>query len=502
MSYAALYKGTTPIINLAAGSGGGGPWVRPAWPALADLTSTDNVFTAIYGVDSTDSNFVALAVTTSSGTYTVDWGDGTIDTGIASNVQANHTYDYATIAASVVENYKPVVVTVTTSGGNIITFDLQRINPLNTSSSASVVNWLDIAINASEMNGFYLASVDPTIFLVRLGALRKATIYNNSITSMYVMFNGCFCLESVSILHTAPTLETTARMFLNCRSLKSVPLFNTSAVTNMTEMFSGCSSLQSVPLFNTAAVTNMMSMFVNCRSLKSVPLFNTAAVTDMSSMFTTCYSLQSVPLFNTASVTNMGSMFSGCASLKSVPLFNTASVTNMTTMFSSCVSLQSVPLFNTAAVTLMGSMFTSCTALQSVPLFNTAAVTNMSSMFSACSSLQSVPLFNTAAVTTMSSMFRDCSSLSIIPSFNTSALIASGTTFKFLNSFSLCQARTNGLKFSINYTNLKLSTAALNDVFTGLGTASGTQTINIIGNPGTATCTRSIATDKGWTVTG
>jgi surface protein len=500
MSYAALYKGTTPIIRLAAGSGGETPWVRPAWPALADLTSTNNVFTGVYGVDSTDSNFVALAVTTSSGTYTVDWGDGTIDTGIASNVQANHTYNYATIAASVVENYKPVVVTVTTSGGNIITFDLQRINPLNTSSSASVVNWLDIAINASAMNSFILASVDTAIFFVRLSSLRKATIYNNSITSMYVMFNGCFCLESVSILNTHANLESTNGMFLNCRSLKSVPLFNTSAVTNMTEMFSGCSSLQSVPLFNTSAVTDMISMLVNCRSLQSVPLFNTAAVTNMSSMFSGCYSLQSVPLINTAAVTNMTSMFQSCSSLQSVPLFNTVSVNTMNSMFNGCSSLKSVPLFNTTAVTSMSSMFSGCSSLKSVPLFNTTAVTSMSSMFQSCSCLQSVPLFNTVSVTTMNTMFNGCLSLSIVPSFNTAAITSVSNTF--LSCSSLCQGRTNGIRFAIRYDGCKLSAAALNDIFTGLGTASGAQTINITSNPGAATCTRSIATAKGWTVTG
>lgn len=181
MSYAALYKGTTPIIRLAAGSGGGAPWVRPAWPALADLTSTDNVFTGIYGVDSTDSNFVALLVATDSGTYTVDWGDGTTDTGIASNVQANHTYDYATIAASVVGEFKPVVVTVTTSGGNITTFDLGIDNPLGAIGSESL-NWLDIAINASAMTSLKICVNLTGSLVVRQNSIEKITIHNNSIT--------------------------------------------------------------------------------------------------------------------------------------------------------------------------------------------------------------------------------------------------------------------------------------------------------------------------------
>jgi hypothetical protein len=68
-------------------------------------------------------------------------------------------------------------------------------------------------------------------------------------------------------------------------------------------------------------------------------------------------------------------------------------------------------------------------------------------MFNGCTSLQSVPLFNTAAITSATSIFLNCSSLS--------------------------QGRTNGIRFNISYANCKLSTSALNDIFTGLGTASG-----------------------------
>jgi len=485
MSYAALYKGTTPIINLAAGSGGGGPWVRPAWPALADLTSTNNVFTAIYGVDSTDSNFVSLLVATDSGTYTVDWGDGTTDTGIASNVQVNHTYDYATITASVVGNYKPVVVTVTTSGGNITTFDLGKDNPLGNTIAAESVNWLDIAINASAMTSLIISASLIGSLTVRQNSLEKITIYNNSITNMSYIFSGLVSLQSIAFL------------------------MNTTLVNNMTSMFSSCRSLKIVPLIDTSAVTNMSGMFSQCSSLQAVPLFNTGLVNDMSSMFQNCTILQSVPLFNTASVTNMLGMFNGCAFLQSVPLFNTAAVTNMANMFDGCTSLQSVPLFNTAAVTSMSSMFNNCIILKSVPSFNTVAVTNMASMFAGCASLKIVPLFNTSLVNGnafgggMQNMFNSCYSLQKIPLFITSAIISSARIGSmFSNCPSLCEGRTNGIRFSISYANCKLSTAALNDIFTGLGTASGTQTITITYNPGAATCTRSIATAKGWTVTG
>jgi surface protein len=157
-------------------------------------------------------------------------------------------------------------------------------------------------------------------------------------------------------------------------------------------------------------------------------------------------------------------------------LFPISTVTNMGATFNGCYSLKSSPSFNTVSVTTMGAMFSNCYSLQSVSSLNTAAVTSMSSMFNNCQSLQAIPQFNTALVTDTSSMFDNCRSL--------------------------CSGRTSGIRRAISYANCKLSTAALNDIFSGLGTASGAQTINIASNPGAATCNRAIATGKFWTVSG
>ena len=496
MSYSTVYVGTSPVLYLNSVTDDF--WIRPAWPPLADLTPLNNTFTAVYGVDSTDSNFVSLLVVTDGGTYTVDWGDGTTpDSGIVSGVQANHTYDYSSITASLVGQYKPVVVTVTAQGGNITTFDLQRKNPLNISTAASVINWLDIAINASAMTSLIIGKATT---IVTLTDLQQVKIYNHSITNMNSVFYGCSSLQSIPLFNTSSVTNMTS-MFQNCSSLTCIPLFNTSSVNDMTSMFTGCSSLQSVPLFNTSAVTTMRSMFQSCRSLQSVPLFNTAALNDTAFMFQSCFSLRSVPLFDTSTVTTMESMFNGCTSLTNVPLFDTAAVTFMLNMFRNCSSLQSLPSFVTSAVNSMEYMFSGCSSLRSVPSFNTAAVTSMFSMFTTCSSLRSVPSFNTAAVGNMTSMFQNCSSLSVVPTFNTAAI--SSTSFIlgiFSGCPSLCQGRTDGLRFTISYAGCKLSAAALNDIFTGLGTASGAQTITITGNPGEATCNKTIATAKGWTV--
>jgi surface protein len=85
----------------------------------------------------------------------------------------------------------------------------------------------------------------------------------------------------------------------------------------MTSMFNGCTGLTTVPLFNTSSVTNISAMFRNCTSLTTVPLFNTSSVTNMSTMFYGCTGLTTIPLFNTSSVTNIGNTFRGCTNVQS-----------------------------------------------------------------------------------------------------------------------------------------------------------------------------------------
>ena len=56
------------------------------------------------------------------------------------------------------------------------------------------------------------------------------------------------------------------------------------------------------------------------------------------------------------------------------------------------------------------------------------------------------------------------------------------------------------LQLGFTIANSNMGAAALDAMFTSLGTANGAQTITITGNPGAATCTTSIATLKGFTI--
>lgn len=346
------------------------------------------------------------------------------------------------------------------------------------------------------------AALNMNSMFTSCGSLKEIPLLNTAnVTNMSIMFASCTSLKTIPLLNTS-SVTNMSNMFSSCSSLTNVPLLNTSSVTNMSNMFSSCPSLTSVPLFNTANVTDASSMFAYCSSIKNIPLFNLSNATNIASMFINCFSLRSVPLFNTVSATNMASMFSGCVSLISVPVFNTALVTSMSGMFNSCRSLINIPFLNTSSVQNMSSMFTNCISMTTVPLFNTSNVTNMSSMFNTCTCLRSIPLFDTSNVTSFGSMFSSCLALSYVPALNVTAVT---TSSNFSNMFnlcrSLCRIEAEDFRFTFSVANCKLSATELNAIYTRLPTVTG-QTITVTGNYGTASDNPSIATAKGWTVTG
>jgi surface protein len=100
--------------------------------------------------------------------------------------------------------------------------------------------------------------------------------------------------------------------------ITTIPLLDTSNVTNMSFMFDGCSSLTSIPLLDTSNVTTMYRMFSGCSSLTSIPLLNTSNITDMGCIFWNCYQLNNIPLLDTVNVTNIPYMFYGCSSLPKI----------------------------------------------------------------------------------------------------------------------------------------------------------------------------------------
>jgi surface protein len=298
------------VVTIEVPSGGeGGGWQRPSdWLTMPTVLITDQTFVGLHAVFPNGNNFAAFRFTTNTGSYQVDWGDGTVTT-YASNFAAEHTYDYSTYdptnATLSTRGYKQAMITVTPVSGNLTACSFQfRRTTVPTQNQPYSTGFLDCILsmpNASSGGSIVFGGV--------------------AVAHRYV---ERFDIKTIGSCTSMP------QMFRDCSSLQSVPLFDTSIVTSVASMFNGCTSLQFVPLLDTSVVINMSNMFTNCSSLQSVPLFNTSIVTSMVSMFSGCTSLQFVPLFNTSNVTNMSQMFFNCSSLTSIPALSTAAITTTT----------------------------------------------------------------------------------------------------------------------------------------------------------------------------
>jgi hypothetical protein len=211
----------------------------------------------------------------------------------------------------------------------------------------------------------------------------------------------------------------------------------------------------------------------------------------------------------------MSNTFSGCNVLNTVTLpTSMTALTTLSNTFINCWAITSITLPTTISTTATtwANAFQNCYALKTVTLPTSVqnSLTTLTNLFSLCQSLSTIN--NLSSLTGTSNKdattgFIGTDSLTSV-TFNASfskldmyGIVASPTGLTTLRLLGANASQYGGASPQINISYTSLGTAALNQVFTDLPTVT-TKTINITGCPGAATCTRSIATTKGWTVTG
>ena len=360
---------------------------------------------------------------------TVDWGDGTTPTTVASGTALSSKDAFCHSYPLTYVNYNIII----TSGQTDKT--LQQIPPFGYDRRGSRGKLVSIdtpLLNTAEtdfgscFSYYVLRSIPEDLFA-----------NNPQATNFSYCFCSCTSLRSIpeDLFANNPQATNFSYCFSDCLSLQSVPegLFaHNPQATDFGGCFSG-TSLQSVPegLFaNNPQATDFSGCF-NQAPLQSVPggLFaHNPQATNFWCCFEGCTSLQSVPegLFtNNTQVTNFKECFKDCTSLESVPtgLFaNSPQVKDFTCCFEGCTALQSLPsgLFASTAATDF-NCFYRCTSLRSIPadlLAKLPAVTSLSGCFSGCTALRSIPagLFDkNTRITSFRRCFADCTALNSIP---------------------------------------------------------------------------------------
>lgn len=394
--------------------------------------------------------------------------------------------------------YKIATVTAEADAGSTITqIELNRVS--GTYNYSSISNWLEISVAAPNCTNFNqtvnankLANLLERLKIVSIGQLTSA---------ISGICGDLYRMQEYDLPIGFKTTSTNATYGMRGNhSVRVAPLIGTSNVTNFQNYFQNCNSLEYIPKYDTSSCANVSNMFTGCKSLRSIPLLDFQSATNMSATFQNCYRLERIPKLNTSNVTNANNCFANCANLRDMPQLDWSSLQNAQSMFSECNSLSYIPFLTFTNVTTLQSAFQNCSSLQTVTLQTSANLLSCQNTFYGCSCIDAIPVFDTSAVTDIRSMFRDVKALTEIPEFDFSSVTLVDSN-SFANNRCIKRMRFTGLGVSFTVANCSLSSDALDEIYTNLPTVTG-KTITVSGNPGVSGDNPSIATAKGWTVSG
>lgn len=300
-------------------------------------------------------------------------------------------------------------------------------------------------------------------------------INTSNVTYFSSMFNSCTALKR------APEMDTSSGIYFNdmfsgCFNLASTYEYDFSNGESFIRLYNSCWSMTSYPSLDFSNAITLEQAFYNNRNLIDFPnITTTTTLTNLKNFISFSYNLRSIPYFETVNVTSLNSAFRYCHKLKSLPNFNTSNVTDFFYAIESMSGLEELPNWDTSSGTDLRYFAYGCTSAKSMPAFDFSSATDTTRTFSAMYQMRTIPAINVPSSAIAPDMFRD--------------------------SFGTDRIDVVGIGQTTSVYNCNLGPDNLNYFFGNLATVSG-KTVSIAINPGTGTCDRTIATAKGWTVSG
>ena len=377
-----------------------------------------------------------------TGTYTIDWGDGTVD----ANVAGPQTHTYASagnhtirisgglMAISFFNNTDAAKMQSIDQWGSIEWTNMQSAfegasemvyNATDTPDLSGVNNTNYMFWGASKFNG-NLSGWDVSSVRTMRSMFINASSFNQDLTDwnvsgatdMHAMFKGASKFNGDVSSWNVSGVTNTRWMFRDASSFnQDLTDWNVSNVANMTGMFLNATSFNGdVSSWNVSGVTDMSGMFLNATSFNGdVSSWNVSSVTSMRWMFWGASSFnQDLTDWNVSNVASMRWMFALASAFnQDLSSWNVSGVTDMFAMFADASVFNSnISGWDVSNVRTMRSMFVNASSFnQDLSSWNVSSVTNMTNMFyNATSFNQDLSSWNVSGVADMRWMFEDASS--------------------------------------------------------------------------------------------
>ncbi len=324
--------------------------------------------------------------TQSNSNYTIDWGDGTVESGLTET--AYHQY------------VTPGIYTVEITGDF---YSFQASYNLRSIEQWGNIQWTSLADSMS-----YLNDAD-----FELNATDVPDLSN--VTSMSSMFRGTNADLNIDFsTWNFSNVSDMSYMFNNTEGdIGNINAIDTSNVINMQSMFENAYEFDmDLSGWDTSKVTNMSSMFEDARAFNSdIGMWNTSSVTNMAGMFSraTLFN-QDISGWNVANVGRMDDMFNQAHAFnQAIGSWDTSSVYYMSRMFNGAIEFnQPLTDWNISNVFTLSEMFAGAKAFdQALNGWDTSNVQSMDLMFSGAENFnQPLQEWDVSNVGNMSGMFQ------------------------------------------------------------------------------------------------
>lgn len=274
-------------------------WYPPAdwgWDAADELiANSDNGFVGLVAIYPNIGNYSAFLLTF-SGTASVDWGDGVIES-LTSGVKITHQYNYSAISSAITtEGYKVVRIYVAaTSTVSVINFEQAHAN-----EKSYLGNWLAIKLRSQYAT--------PTVILSRME--NAAIIDVANIHGVNMRFDSKYNLQRL-------IFDPDGRNFGN-------NLFSNSVIHNYNfSLYDWSGMLDGTQIFH--VTYSMMPQVFNA----SIPLCQS-----LYFAFRICYVFRVVKLQTSSALTNLYGTFNANDSIRDIEITDCSGVTDTTAFVS------------------------------------------------------------------------------------------------------------------------------------------------------------------------
>ena len=253
--------------------------------------------------------------------YSVDWGDGNIDTYITSNI--THTYDTPGIYYVSISGIFPrIYFNENGDSDKILTINQWGSNQWSSMESA-FANCSNLSVAANDVpNLTNVTSLSRMFYYCSYG-------FDNSRTRMFSNFNG---IKNFNDWNVSNIIDI-SYMFDKSAFNQDISQWDVSGVVNMSHTFYSAPFNFDISTWDVSNVTNMSGMFGSSNFNQDVTSWNVSNVTNMDFLFNSTYFDQDISSWNVSNVITMRHMLSQSSFNQDVSSWDVSNVFDMSNIF-------------------------------------------------------------------------------------------------------------------------------------------------------------------------